>query len=74
MVFDPFAGLITQVLAYQPPAPKMRMTQVNPYDRITAVNRMRRGESPTAIAQELGCSKSAVLSWKRQAKAEASHG
>lgn len=66
--FDPFAGLISQILAYQPPAPKMSMARVHPYERILAVQRMDRGESPTEIARELGVTKSAVMKWRQQAR------
>lgn len=68
---NPFAGLIRQVLAYRPPAPKMRMRHIDPYDRVLAVQRMARGESPSAIAAELGVTKGAVLGWQRKARAEA---
>jgi|GEM_PF-2647149 len=69
---NPFAGLIRQVLAYRSPAPKkMEMPRIDPYDRVLAVDRMARGESPSAIAAELGVTKGAVLGWQRKARAEA---
>jgi hypothetical protein len=71
MAFDPFAGLIRQVQAYRPPVQKMRVRHIDPYDRVLAVQRMARGESPSAIASELGVTKGAVLGWQRKARIEA---
>ncbi|MGX5660035.1 hypothetical protein ACWKWV_09975 [Castellaniella ginsengisoli] len=69
---NPFAGLIRQIEGYRPPVQKkMRMPRIDPYDRITAVSRMARGESPSVIAHELGVTKGAVLGWQRKARAEA---
>lgn len=70
--FDPFAGLIHQIEGYRPPpARKMNMPRIDPYERILAVSRMARGESPSAIAAELGVTKGCVIGWQRKARAEA---
>ena len=47
------------------------MPRIDPYERITAVSRMARGESPSAIAAELGVTKGCVIGWQRKAQAEA---
>ncbi len=64
---NPFDCLIRQVLAHKEPEKRSSTVRVDPYDRILAVQRMTRGESPTALAREMGVSKGAVLSWKRNA-------
>lgn len=70
--FDPFAGLIRQIEGYRPPpARKMNMPRIDPYERILAVQRIARGESPSAIAAELGVTKGCVIGWQRKARAEA---
>lgn len=69
---NPFAGLIRQIEGYRPPpARKMNMPRIDPYERILAVQRIARGESPSAIAAELGVTKGCVIGWQRKARAEA---
>lgn len=65
---NPFAGLITQILAYQPPVPTRRNPRVDPYERLLAVQRMDRGESPSDIALDMGVTKDAVIKWRRKAR------
>ena len=65
---NPFAGLIEQIQTYQPEPQRSGKRHVDPYDRITAVERMRRGESPESVAQDLDVSVEAVRLWRRKAR------
>ena len=72
--FNPFSGLIHQILSYQAPVSRRRHPTVTADEKRMAVSRMARGESPTQLAQELGVTKAALIKWQAKARRDAAVG
>lgn len=66
--FNPFKSLIEQAQCHaleRPAHPNAR--GIDPHEKQAAILRLARGESPTAVAKDIGVSRTSVMAWKRNA-------